>query len=354
MTSRGASPLLVVTMGCPSGVGPEVALAGALEEESAEGASAVLFVGDVATFRAAAAGLGLDPAVLIAVTSAEEAARLHAQRAPGAPRPLSVLQAGPPLDAEARRPGRPTAASGAAQLAALEQGYAVVRAAPRARALVTAPVNKAAIAASGARGAKRFRGHTEWLQTLDGAASTTMCFIGGGLATGLVTTHVPLAKVARLVTAEGVARASTHLAELLHALGLRRPRLAVASLNPHAGEEGLLGREEQSAIAPGIALAARSLGRRAALTGPLGAETAYREARAGAFDGVVAMYHDQATIPMKLVAFGDAVNVTAGLSIVRTSVDHGTAYDRAWKYTADPRGMLAALRLANRLLGGGR
>jgi 4-hydroxythreonine-4-phosphate dehydrogenase len=113
-----------------------------------------------------------------------------------------------------------------------------------------------------------------------------------------------------------------------------------------------LGGEEARAIAPGMAQAQKSLGRSAILSGPVGAETAYRKASAGGFDGVVAMYHDQATIPMKLLAFGDAVNVTAGLSIVRTSVDHGTAYDIAWQGKADAAGMQAALALGARIVTG--
>jgi 4-hydroxythreonine-4-phosphate dehydrogenase len=128
--------------------------------------------------------------------------------------------------------------------------------------------------------------------------------------------------------------------------------LAVASLNPHAGESELLGAEEARAIAPGVKRARQLLGRGASLTGPIGAETAFRKAAQGGFDGVVAMYHDQATIPMKLLAFGDAVNVTAGLSIVRTSVDHGTAYDIAWQGRADAGGMRAALELARRIVAG--
>src|SRR5690606_13696338 len=126
-------------------------------------------------------------------------------------------------------------------------------------------------------------------------------------------------------------------------------RVAVASLNPHAGEESLLGGEEKTAIFPGIARAAQVAGKKARISGPVGAETAYRKAASGALDGVVAMYHDQATIPMKLLDFGGAVNVTQGLSIVRTSVDHGTAYDIAGSGTADARGMREAMNLAGLL-----
>jgi 4-hydroxythreonine-4-phosphate dehydrogenase len=139
---------------------------------------------------------------------------------------------------------------------------------------------------------------------------------------------------------------------LVHRLGKKRPRIAVAGVNPHAGEQGLLGEEEISKIAPGIALAKKRLARArlgAIVEGPTGAETAVRKAHAGAYDAVVAMYHDQATIPMKLVGFGDAVNVTLGLPIVRTSVDHGTGYDIAGQGVADARGMTAAIGLAVRL-----
>ena len=129
-----------------------------------------------------------------------------------------------------------------------------------------------------------------------------------------------------------------------------RPRIAVASVNPHAGEGEMFGVEETRAIAPGVKLAASRLGARARLVGPIGAETAYRKHRAGDFDGVVAMYHDQATIPMKLLAFGEAVNVTMGLSLFRTSVDHGTAYDIAGRGKADATGMLAAIELALKAL----
>jgi 4-hydroxythreonine-4-phosphate dehydrogenase len=149
-----------------------------------------------------------------------------------------------------------------------------------------------------------------------------------------------------------VARAAYWLAWLLARVTRRAPRVAVAALNPHAGEGGLLGVEERTRIAPGIARARarlRAARLRATVDGPVPAESAFRLAAAGVWDGVVAMYHDQATIPMKLAEFGDAVNVSLGLPIVRTSVDHGTAYDRAGSWTADPNGMLAAIDLAARL-----
>lgn len=261
---------------------------------------------------------------------------------------IAVHAAGPELSLRDIAGGKASARAGIAQLAYIETAYALV--AGRAeRALVTGPVSKAAIARSGERRARHFLGHTEWLGELDGARSTTMCFAAERLVTSLVTTHLPLKAVPGALEPGAVYDAIIALADLLTGMGRRKPRIAVASLNPHAGEGELLGDEERRAIVPGIRRAQRRLGARAEILGPIGAETAYRKAYAGGYAGVVAMYHDQATIPMKLIAFGDAVNVTMGLSIVRTSVDHGTAYDIAWKGRADAAGMRAALVLAARL-----
>jgi 4-hydroxythreonine-4-phosphate dehydrogenase len=332
------APLLVVSTGCPAGIGPDVSVAAAA---SLKGAAALL-LGDEATLRAAAEVCGVAQKRLVRWDGRSRD-----------PKKIHLAQVGDALTKRDRAAGKPNARAGVAQLEYVEAGFTLVKSSERA-ALVTAPVSKAAIAHSGLSRARRFLGHTEWLQELDGAKSSVMCFWSEQLSTSLVTTHVPIGKVPRAITAAGVASATVELARLLSRLGKKRPHLAVASLNPHAGESKLLGGEEARAIAPGIAQAARTLGRSALLSGPVGAETAYRKASAGGYDGVVAMYHDQATIPMKLLAFGDAVNVTAGLSIVRTSVDHGTAYDIAWRGQADAAGMLAALRLGARLVSGKR
>lgn len=183
-----------------------------------------------------------------------------------------------------------------------------------------------------------------------------MAFWSPVLVTSLATTHVPFARVARALTTTAVARAAYWIAWLLAQLEKKPPSVAIAALNPHAGEGGLLGDEERLRIAPGIARARtrlRAANIRATLEGPIPAETAFRLALARRWDGVAAMYHDQATIPMKLAGFGDAVNVSLGLPIVRTSVDHGTAYDRAGSYTADATGMRSAIALASRLAEGG-
>jgi 4-hydroxythreonine-4-phosphate dehydrogenase len=325
--------MIVISTGCPAGIGPEISLIAASRVKVP-----CLLVGDYSTLKAAAKLVGIPTRQLVKYTGD----RLS-------PSEIAVLQAGPELSSRDRSPGKPSRRAGAAQLEYVEAAFDWVKA-HGGSALVTAPVSKAVVANSGVLRAKHFLGHTEWLEARDGAKSSTMCFATRRFATSLVTTHLPLAKVPRAITAKSVATASVALAEMLSSLSGKIPQIAVCSLNPHAGESALLGNEEQRAIVPGIQLARRRLGPKAVLLGPIGAETAYRKAQLGKYDGVVAMYHDQATIPTKLVAFGEAVNVTWGLSIIRTSVDHGTGYDIAWSGAADARGMLSAIALARRLI----
>jgi 4-hydroxythreonine-4-phosphate dehydrogenase len=351
---RRGGARLAVSVGCPCGIGPEVAIAGAL---AMRGKARVLLVGDVGSLRAAARAIGVDVARVVRVETAEEAWA-------GSDASVHVLQPVAALRAAERAPGLPGRAAGAAQLAWVDAATDLVSAG-RADALVTGPVSKDVIARSGARGSRGFLGHTEHLAARLGAKEVTMAFHSDALTTSLVTTHLPLSTVARAIRPASVARAAFWTAWLVdrvhHAPRSRRassksaaarPQIAVAALNPHAGENGLLGPEEERAITPGIALARRRI--EAAhlavdLEGPVPAESAFRLAAAGRYAAVVAMYHDQATIPMKLLGFGEAVNVSLGLPIVRTSVDHGTAYDRAGKGTADPRGMIQAMQLAVRL-----
>lgn len=332
MPQRGKKPLVVISMGCPSGIGPEVAVAAAAKHPELN----VVLVGDVGTLLAAAPVVRVGEQLLVPFSGK-----------PGPKGSIGVMQAGRALLPEDRVPGKPSKAGGAAQLAAVNAAYKLVKQTPGS-VLVTAPVSKAAVATSGVKGASSFTGHTEWLEKLDGAKTSVMCFVGGGLATSLVTTHEPIAKVPKLLTPARIADATVWLARLLQQLGKKRPHVVVASLNPHAGEGEMFGREEARALVPGIKLAAKRE-RSAIIEGPVGAETAFRKTYGGKYDGVVAMYHDQATIPMKLVAFGKAVNVTMGLSIPRTSVDHGTAYDIAWRGEADSSGMETAIELGVRL-----
>ena len=249
------------------------------------------------------------------------------------------------------RPGKPSKAGGAAQLAWIDEALALV-VSGACGGLVTAPASKASIAASGARGASRFRGHTEHLASLLRAPHVVMAFANARMATALVTTHLPLRKVPRAITPAGVTLACLELEALLERLGHDEPRIAVAGLNPHAGEGGLLGDEESRLIVPGMVEAcerAAAEDRTIRLAGPIGAESAFRLAASGVYQGVVAMYHDQATIACKLMGFGELVNVTLGLPIVRTSVDHGTAYDLAGTGKASCDGMRAALTLGDLL-----
>ena len=327
----------MVTTGCPSGVGPEIALRALLSRA----AGPAVLVGDRGNLAESAERLGLDRAWVEALPRYEAA---------GSSR-VSLLSPGAELPARDRRPGKPTPRGGQAQLAFIEAGFRLAK--ERAWPLVTGPVSKEVIAKSGLSRARGFLGHTEWLEAMDGAPYSVMCFDSTRLVTSLVTTHVPLARVGRLLSPELVSRAIVELADLLlrkPASDPTRPKIAVCSFNPHAGEGKLLGGEEARAIFPGILRARKVLGNRVTLLGPIGAETAYRKGAGGDFAGVVGIYHDQATIPMKLLDFGGAVNVTQGLSIVRTSVDHGTAYDIAGRGLADPRGLVSAIRLA-RVLG---
>ncbi len=206
-------------------------------------------------------------------------------------------------------------------------------------AVVTAPVHKGVINDAGVA----FTGHTEFFGDRS-HATPLMLLVAGSLRVALVTTHLPLAKVPHAITIAGVFQAGLLLHEgLRNRFGLATPRIAVLGLNPHAGENGHLGREEIDSIAPAIALL-RARGVDA--SGPLAADTAFVPARLGAFDAVLAMYHDQALPVLKHAGFGHAVNVTLGLPFVRTSVDHGVALDSAAAGRADPSSLFAAVDLA--------
>jgi 4-hydroxythreonine-4-phosphate dehydrogenase len=226
---------------------------------------------------------------------------------------------------------------------------ASVRAATRlcreghAAGLVTGPIHKARLAARGFA----FSGHTDFLGHLCGVARPVMAFTGGRLRLSLATVHVPLRRVAEVLTTDLVAH-TIRVSEraLREDLGLLRPRILVCGLNPHAGDGGVLGDEEITVIRPALQqIRAEGI----EVEGPISAESAFRKAAAGGADWVVAMYHDQGLAPLKLIDFGESVNWTLGLPILRTSVDHGTADDIAGRGMADPRSWVAAWRLAEQL-----
>ena len=208
--------------------------------------------------------------------------------------------------------------------------------------IATAPVNKLAFARAGLQ----WKGHTDLLGHLTGVSRVAMMFWSEPLKVVLATVHVPLADVPRALTREVLDGIIDLTARELPRFGISEPRLALAGLNPHAGEAGLLGAEEQRTLVPAVE-AARSRGVR--IEGPFPGDTVFVRAARGDFDAVIACYHDQGLIPVKLLAFGRAVNVTLGLPIVRTSVDHGTAFDIAGRGVADHSSMVEAVHLAARL-----
>ena len=211
--------------------------------------------------------------------------------------------------------------------------------------IATAPINKEAFRLAGLPWA----GHTDLLAHLTGASDVAMMFYSDSLRVVLATIHIPLADVPRTITQPLMESTIGLTASAMPAFGVARPRIGVAGLNPHAGEHGLFGREDMDVIAPAVA-ACRARG--IDVSGPFPADTVFVRARRGDFHVVIACYHDQGLIPVKLLAFGNAVNVTLGLPIVRTSVDHGTAFDIAGKGEANPESMVAAVLLAAKLAQG--
>jgi 4-hydroxythreonine-4-phosphate dehydrogenase len=243
----------------------------------------------------------------------------------------------PPADS-AIRAGEVSAAAGRAAYDTLVRA---VDAAKRGEvdAIATAPVNKLAFSQAGLH----WKGHTDLLAHLCGVDHVAMMFHSPQLKVVLITVHVPLIEVSSLITPELVDRTIALTVDAMRGFGSSTPRLALAGLNPHAGEGGVIGAEDDRVLAPAVA---RARARGIDLSGPIPGDTVFVRASRGEFDCVIACYHDQGLIPVKLLAFGQAVNVTIGLPIIRTSVDHGTAFDIAGKGAADPGSMIAAVKLA--------
>jgi 4-hydroxythreonine-4-phosphate dehydrogenase len=332
---------LAISTGDPGGVGPEVALRAA----TALGAGdRCLLFGDARALRARAQAFGIELARL------HEVPRGAAVELPAGA--IGLVDAGRPWDDEALRHAA-TPSGGAAQLAALDAAIDAALSGA-ARAIVTAPMSKEAVHLAG----QPFVGHTEHLARAAGLADddVTMMFLGPRLRVALVTTHLSIRELPDAITQGRVLRTIVHLADAVQRLAVgeagAKPLVLVTGLNPHAGEAGLFGDDEPRAIAPAIELArARPpfVDGQVRLQGPLGAETAFRQAASDTAAAVVAMAHDQATIASKLLDWTLAVNVTWGLPFVRTSVDHGVAYDAAAAGTADARGMMSAIAMAQRL-----
>ena len=305
---------ILITMGEPSGVGPEIAVKAWAALGGKIGRRALRFVGDAGVLQAAASLAGID---------ADAVAK-------------NISDPGKPVRAV---PGKPAPANAPAVIAAIEDGAARVRRGDAA-ALVTAPIHKAILMQAGFG----FAGHTEFLGHLTGAKRAVMMLAGPDLRVVPLTVHVPLAEVPGLLSTPAIVEtAEIVLASLKSDFAVAAPRLAIAGLNPHAGEESALGREDRDIVAPAVcALTAKGY----AVTGPHPADTLFHAQARARYDAALCMYHDQALIPIKTLSFWDAVNVTLGLPIVRTSPDHGTALDIAGRGIADPRSMIAAIEMA--------
>ncbi len=315
---------LVVTMGDPVGIGPET-IVHAFTRGALEGA---VVVGDPQVLRRAGA-----PMTAVIAHAADWRAVppncLPVLVAPGLPAGLAQLPW-----------GQVDARCGAAAAGCIEQAVRCVQAG-QASAIVTAPLHKEALAAAGVP----YPGHTEMLQALVGAPAVRMMLANGELRVVLVTIHLALRRAIDAVTCASVLETIQIAHHASAHWGMRQPRIAVAGLNPHAGEGGLFGDEEQRFIAPAVA-AARAAG--LAVSGPYAPDTVFMRARRGEFDIVVAMTHDHGLIPVKYLGVENGVNVTLGLPFVRTSPDHGTAFDIAGQGKADPSSLIAALGWARR------
>ena len=331
-------PRLAVTLGDCAGIGPELVLQALASPDLAALCQLLVYGNRTLLTRVASATGSRLPASLLVCP--------HEDVAAGAlPSDRHILIDDPFAEAATIAPGIVQSVCGArahAWICAAAQDVL----AGRANALVTAPVNKEALHAAGLN----FPGHTEILAHLTGTPNPCMAFYSPGLVISLATIHEALADVPRLLTAEALLRTIRLTHAACQGYGSPAPRLGVLALNPHAGENGLFGHEEQTAILPAIEKA-RAEGIRA--SGPLVPDTAFTwlhaHPDAAPFDAYIAMYHDQGLIPFKMVAFDTGVNVTLGLPLIRTSPDHGTAFDIAWQGKASPSSLFSALSLAARM-----
>lgn len=317
-------------MGDPAGIGPEVVLKAVAEDEIRRVCVPVI-IGDAQLLAHTARHLGLQCGYDI-VRRDEEFPEQFSE-----PIIYHLDNISGPVEH-----GVESAAAGKAAGGYIEAAVDLC-AAGSVDAIATAPINKRALFLGG----YSFPGHTEFLAHLTGAEEYAMAFVAANLRIVLLSTHVPLSEAIRMVERDRVVKIVNLTHRELQRWGIERPRLAIAALNPHGAEGGLFGVEEASEIMPAIE-AARRLDD-IDVQGPFSADTVFLRASRGEFDAVVACYHDQAMIPVKCLSFGEAVNVTLGLPFIRTSVDHGTAFDIAGKGIAEHSSMVAAIKLAAEL-----
>lgn len=331
MIKKGTRPVVAVTMGDPAGIGPEVVL-GALADRAVARTCRPLILGD----------LGVLQRVARRRTDIPELVpwRPNGPFIDGGALPVFSLSSLTPRESRA---GLPSKACGQAVYQYIKAAAGLVQSG-KADAIATAPISKHVLQLAG----HAYPGHTELLAELGGARECRMMLIGGNMKVVLVTIHLPLAEVAGTLTRRKIEATVelTHRA-LRDDFGIFRPRIAVTGLNPHAGEEGIFGREEKRFILPAVVAAKR---RGIRVGGPFPADSLFYQAARGDYDAVVCMYHDQGLIPFKLLHFFGGVTLTIGLPFIRTSVDHGTAYDIAGKGKADASSMREAIYLAAALV----
>lgn len=328
MKKQDQPPVIGITMGDPVGIGPEI-IVKAFQERTLLDRCRPLVVGDVAWLTAVSHQLG-------------NRLRINAISSPLGGRfewgGVDVLP-GSQLDVARISWGKPTIETGRAMIGYIKKA-ADLSVRGEVAAMVTAPINKKAMEQAGFD----FPGHTELLADRTGTRRVVMMLAGSRLRVVLVTIHMALSEVPDRLTIDGIAETITITARALkERFGIPAPRLAVAGLNPHAGEAGMFGDEETRLIAPAISRARNS---GLDVAGPFPPDTVFYHAAAGRYDVVVCMYHDQGLIPFKLLHFENGVNTTLGLPIIRTSVDHGTAYDIAGTGQADARSLMAAVEMA--------
>jgi len=324
-------PIVGITMGDAAGIGPEIIVM-ALAFPEVHQLCRPLVIGDAATIRDALKTMTTEIKV-------EEIKRVdNAKFNKGVIEVLDLHN----IDPRVLLKGRVVPMLGKAAFEYLQRAVDLALSG-KIQAIVTAPLNKESLNKAG----YHYSGHTEILAELCGVKEVCMMLIAGNLRVAHISGHLPLTEACRAVNKERILTVIRLSFEVVKKLGIPEPRIAVVGLNPHAGEMGLFGREEITEISPAVK-EARSQGMNVA--GPIPPDTVFYRAKEGEFDLVIAMYHDQGHIPLKLWDFLGGVSITLGLPLIRTSVDHGTAFDRAGRGTASPKSLIAAIRLATQLI----
>lgn len=328
MTKSPRLPLIGITMGDPVGIGPEI-LVKAMNDPILYTLCRPLILGDSKIIKQAVTLLNLNLKINI-IPHPEQGIYTH--------NTLDIIELSS-LDMDIKKKLTPTASTGNAMQNYILTGieFAMTK---QIDGLVTCPITKTALKLAGSK----FHGHTELLADRTQSKDYAMMMAGNKLKIVLVTIHIPLSEVSKSLNTNDIVKTIdiTHTA-LKNRFKIKNPKIAVAGLNPHSGEDSMFGNEEKEIISPAVKTA---IDKGIDVRGPLPPDTVFFRAVNGEFDAVVCMYHDQGLIPFKLVHFKDGVNTTLGLPIIRTSVDHGTAYDIAWKGIADPSSLMEAIKMA--------